>query len=213
MSDPQDVYEAIYNGLKSSRSRKSMEALQQVCQEHFDSGAVNFRISTIAKLGANRGVPSAQTIRNKTGDHYRALLDAWQKLGDKRKNKNNKHIIPTGKYDWVERITNPSERFLVLDMIAQVRSLTEENRKLTSIKKLDIDYRTNSEKTVEKQLLILLDHEIDALKSAIDENFLKRQGWTKGDRGCIKDEQGKIVFKNGWINVIEKVLSINNCQF
>ncbi len=55
-----------------------------------------------------------------------------------------------------------------------------------------------------------MDHEIDALKAAIDERFLEMQGWVKSDRGCIKDAQGKILFKNGWVNVIEKILSTNH---
>ena len=81
MSDPHEVYEAILGQLKSARSRKSLEALHTVCQEHHGAGAVDFRIATIAKLGASRGVPSPQTIRNKSGEHYRALIDAWQAVG------------------------------------------------------------------------------------------------------------------------------------
>ena len=92
MSDPNEVYEAVLSQLKSARSRKSLEALHEVCQEHHSSGAVDFRIATIAKLGDNRGVPSAQTIRNKTGEPYRALIDAWQALGDQKKKEINTHI-------------------------------------------------------------------------------------------------------------------------
>ena len=63
MSEPNEVYEAILGQLKNSRSRKSLEALHAVCKEHHESGSVDFRISTIAKLGASRGAPSEQTIR------------------------------------------------------------------------------------------------------------------------------------------------------
>ena len=200
MNQPNDVYQVIYGSLKSARSKKSLEALQQVCQEHFDSGAVDFKISTIAKLGTNRGVPSAQTIRNKTGEHYRALLDTWEKLGESRRLDKTKHLIPAGKYDWVDAITDPTLRYLALDMIAQVRRLTSENRQLASLKTLEIDFRRSSESVIEKKLPVFMDHELDALKAAIDEKFLEKQGWVKGDRGCIKDAQGKVVFKNGWIN-------------
>ena len=65
MSEPNEIYEAVLGQLKSSRSRKSLEALHAVCKEHYESGAVDFRITTIAKVGASRGVPSAQTIRTR----------------------------------------------------------------------------------------------------------------------------------------------------
>lgn len=87
MSDPKEVYEAILNQLTNTRTKKSLEAIQEVCKEQHGAGASDFRIATIAKLGAKRGVPSAQTIRNKTGEHYRALIEAWQAVGEKKKRK------------------------------------------------------------------------------------------------------------------------------
>ncbi|MDO9520670.1 MAG: gamma-mobile-trio protein GmtX [Pseudohongiella sp.] len=210
MSQPKDVYQAIYKSLKSERSKKSLQALQEVCQELFEAGAIDFRISTIAKLGANRGVPSAQTIRNKPGEPYRALIDAWEKLGESRRREKTRHITPAGQYDWIDRINDPSIKFLVLDLMAQVRHLQSENRLMASINTLEIDLRRDSNNSTDKPLPTFMEHELDALKAAIDENFLEKQGWVKGDRGCIRDAQDKVIFKNGWVYVIEKILSINH---
>ncbi|MFB2762788.1 gamma-mobile-trio protein GmtX [Marinobacter shengliensis] len=208
MSDPTEIYEAIQNQLKSVRSRKSLEAVHTVCQDLHDSGAVDFRIATISKLGANRGVPSAQTIRNKTGAPYRTLIGAWQAIGDKKRKEIKGRITPTGKYDWVDDVGNPTHRYLILDLIAQVRHLKAENRGFASIQKLEIDYRPQSDATEESQLPNILNHELAALKEAISDDFLKRQGWVRGERGNIMDQSGKVIFRNGFLDVIEKLLSL-----
>lgn len=209
MNDPNEVYEAVLSQLKSSRSRKSLAAIHEVCKEHHSSGAVDFKIATIAKLGVNRGVPSAQTIRNKTGEPYRAVIDAWQALGDQKKKEIKGRITPSGKYDWVDELGSPTHRYLVLDLIAQVRHLRAENKGFASIKKLDIDLRSVSEAAVEAKLPNFLTHELDALKEAISDEFLSRQGWVRGARGSITDQNGKVIFRNGFVDVIEKVLSLN----
>ena len=83
MSEPNEVYEAILGQLKNSRSRKSLEALHAVCKEHHESGSVDFRISTIAKLGASRGAPSEENIIERS-------LRLGRRL-ETRKRKRSKH--------------------------------------------------------------------------------------------------------------------------
>jgi hypothetical protein len=210
MSDPKEVYEAILNQLTHSRTKSSLKAIQEVCKEQHDVGASDFRIATIAKLGSKRGVPSAQTIRNKTGEHYRALIEAWQAVGEKTEKEQKKNVGPSSKYDWVNRVEDPTLRYLILDLVAQARHLSAENKALASVKKLEIDYRKGPIEEKSEKIPSFLNHELDALKAAIDDHFLKRQGWVKGDRGCIKDANGKVIFKNGWMDVIEKILSVSH---
>jgi hypothetical protein len=209
MSEPNEVYEAVLGQLKSSRSRKSLEALHAVCKEHYEAGAVDFRITTIAKVGASRGVPSAQTIRNKTGEAYKAVIEAWQALGIQRKKAIKVQTAPAGKYDWVDEVSNKTHRYLILDLISTVRKLRAENKGFASIKKLEIDYRADAEGKFEPHLPRLLNHEIDALKDAISGESLKLKGWTKTERGSIKDHTGKIIFRNGFVDGIEKLLSLD----
>ncbi len=210
MSDPNAVYEAVQSQLKSARSRKSLEALHAVCKEHYEAGSVDFKITTIARLGANRGVPSVQTIRNKTGEPYRALIEAWRELSHKKNRKSTAQSNARGKHDWVDELQNPAHRFLVLDLIAQVRHLRAENQRYASITQLQIDCRAGSEAVVEPQLPHFLSHEIDALKEVVSDEFLARQGWIRGERGNINDQNGKVVFRNGFLDAIEKVLSLNH---
>jgi len=200
MSEPSEVYEAILGQLKNSRSRKSLEALHAVCKEHHESGSVD----------ASRGAPSEQTIRNKTGEHYRAVIEAWQALGDQKKKAIKAQTTPSGEYDWVDEVSNKTHRFLILDLISKVRKLRAENKRFASIKKLEIDYRAGAEDKSESRLPSLLNHEIDALRDAISEESLKLKGWTKTERGSIKDQNGKVVLRNGFVDALEKALSIGN---
>jgi len=77
---------------------------------------------------------------------------------------------------------------------------------------LGLEYacRSGSEAAVESQLPNFLSHELDALKEAISDEFLMRQGWVRGERGSIKDQNGKVILRNGFVDVIEKVLSLKH---
>ena len=85
-----------------------------------------------------------------------------------------------------------------------------ENKRFASIKKLEIDYRAGAKEESESRLPSLLSHEIDALKDAISEESLKVKGWTKTERGGIEDQNGKVVLRNGFVDALEKALSIGN---
>ncbi|EGU31131.1 hypothetical protein VII00023_20065, partial [Vibrio ichthyoenteri ATCC 700023] len=52
----------------SSRIQNSLDAVFTICQEQQDRGLNDFSYSTVARLGKGRGVPAAQSIRNKTGE-------------------------------------------------------------------------------------------------------------------------------------------------
>lgn len=45
--------------------------------EQQERGIQDFSVSTISNLGFNRGVPKAQSIRNRTGEKYRALIQCF----------------------------------------------------------------------------------------------------------------------------------------
>lgn len=66
-----------------------MTAIYDICMEQQERGIYDFSISTIAKLGCKRRVPQAQSIRNKTGEKYRALIQAFaDSTSSKKKLKN-----------------------------------------------------------------------------------------------------------------------------
>lgn len=55
------------------RASRTLEAIYEICKEQEQRGLDDFAIATIARLGHKRGVPKAQSIRNK---NRRALSSA-----------------------------------------------------------------------------------------------------------------------------------------
>lgn len=196
--DPQDVYEALLEKMKTKRSKNSLEAIHEVCREHRNSGALDFRIATIVRLGADRGVPSEQTIKNKTGEAYRALIHAWQESLPKKQTLNRKRD------DWVSEIEDPRLRFLVEDLVVKNRRL---ERQISELKKADftIDLRDATEKN---GLPEFIDSEVQALKQAISPEFLDKMGWSTDSRGRILDVQGKAIYAPGYVTAIERCLTV-----
>jgi len=78
--------EEILNKLKEKASPKvclTLESIFEICLEQEKRGLDDFSVATIARLGHKRGVPKAQSLRNKSGEIYRALLSSFE---EKHKN-------------------------------------------------------------------------------------------------------------------------------
>ena len=55
----------------------------------------------------------------------------------------------------------------------------------------------------------LLPTELKALSNAIDPVELSKKEWTVDELGKVKDNKGNVIFKSGFINAIEKILSLS----
>lgn len=51
----------------SPKAIKTLDAIYEICLEQEKRGVYDFSVATIARLGYKRGVPKAQSLRNKTG--------------------------------------------------------------------------------------------------------------------------------------------------
>ena len=69
--NPEELLNKLKHG-SSLKIQQSLDAIYEVCIEQQERGIQDFSVSTIANLGFNRGVPKAQSIRNMTGEKYRA---------------------------------------------------------------------------------------------------------------------------------------------
>jgi hypothetical protein len=199
----------------STRKKRSLEIIHNICKEQYDRGSKDFSIPTISRLSIQEKGPSEQTIRNKEGADYRALMQCWADYADgvtkkpkaKQKNDINEEILAG--------ITDPTIRALVGVILAENRKLKGENSLLKRQVTLTIDMRhstqsminTNENTDVLSQSNNLLPSEITALQHAISNEFLKDQGWTTDDQGRIK-YRGHSIYKAGYVTAIKKVLSI-----
>ena len=61
----------------STRKKNSIEKIHNICREQYNRGSKDFSVATISRISIENGGPSEQTIRNKSGSDYRAILKSW----------------------------------------------------------------------------------------------------------------------------------------
>ncbi|WP_158768210.1 gamma-mobile-trio protein GmtX [Paraglaciecola sp. L1A13] len=200
----EDVYNTLLRETKSARVKQTLKIINQVCEEQLERGSKDFSISTISRVGGKLGVPQAQSIRNKSGQPYKLLIKAWQEAY-------SPHTVTKSVKgrEWVERIKEPTIRYLVYDLLSKNRHLYSELQLVKSVKTLEVDLRQkNSDLHSTEKLLSWTESEIDALSLAIDDSFIDRNRWVKTSRGAIINESGSIIFERGFVSAIQKILDL-----
>lgn len=213
--------QAIFDDLKaqaSTRQAKSLTVLNDVLKSQHASGERNFSIAEIARLSAEQGGPSCQTIRNKTGLVFRQLIEAWAaQAGASMKAPINPlakgNRLPKDN-ELLERLPDPALRALFGQIIAERNRFRNELNTLKAHSELIVDRRPmqHFEQPVESgavqlvQTLSLNDMEVEALKAAITDDFFEYRDWTVTAAGQVKDENKREIYKHGYVNAIKKVL-------
>lgn len=196
------LYKRLTSEAKSQKARSSLKAIHETCEEQFQSGILDFSIARIANSGAHRGVPQAQSIRNKSGRLYKELIDGW----NVQHGKSNVSSANKSK-EWVNRIEDPATRFLVNDLLAQKRTLMSELQILKSVKVLEIDMRVDqSGKIISRDQVNLVNTELEALQLSIEPRTFDKLGWVRQERGAVSNKNGEKIFEIGFISAIEKIL-------
>lgn len=77
---PQGTYGRLISEANDSRRKRSLEAINEACRLLHERHSSDFSYKTIITLGNDRGlpVPGEKSIVNKTGEHYRELIQAWK---------------------------------------------------------------------------------------------------------------------------------------
>lgn len=213
--------QAIFEDLKShasTRQAKSLSVLNDVLKVQHAAGERNFSIAEIARLSVQKGGPSAQTIRNKTGLVFRQLIEAWAaQAGASMKAPINPlakgNRVPKD-YELLERLSDPAMRAIFGQIIAERNRYRNELNTLKANSELIVDRRPvqRVELPVESaavhlvQTLNLNDMEVEALKAAISDEFFEYREWAVSAAGQVKDENKREIYKHGYVNAIKKVL-------
>lgn len=182
----------------SARCHKALDAIFAVCQEQVQRGLNDFSYATISRLGVKKGVPKAQSIRNKTGDSYKSLIKAFvDSVPDKKIRKNN-----TKTDSWIDEIRDPKLKLLVA---IQASELKEARRMLREIVppglEIVIDDRTRI--YTEQRFS---DSERSALEYILSKDFMSEWKFSEGKRGEIVDADGNRAFKVATTDAIRKAL-------
>ena len=188
--------------LKENASKKTQETLDsiyEICVEQKERGLEDFSIATVAKLGHKRGVPQAQSIRNKSGEPYRALLKAFSDSSLKKA----KLEIPKKDEDWIDEIGNPKHKLLVRIMASELKTANQKLREILPPKlRIDVyDHKSQPEPTCK-----ITELERRALEYLTSENFQKKWNIKPTEYGEYENERGEIIFKAGTLSAIKKAL-------
>lgn len=197
----------------STRKKRSLSILHNICKDQYDRGSKDFSILTVSRLSVAVDGPSEQTIRNKDGSDYRALLSCWAHYSDGSTKKTNKKQESNITDEIMAGISDPTIRALVGVILAENKKLKGEISILKRQTILKIDMRPNkihdqpygTSANVSPELN-LLPTEIVALEHAVSSEFLKEQGWVADEQGRIK-YRGHPIYKAGYVTAIKKTLS------
>lgn len=205
---------------KSQRTQDSLNKLNTLLETRFNAKEKDYSIATIGRVSKADGGIGEVSIRNKTGGHFRLLIDAWATKADTNMKKppiphSRKNEIPTDT-ELLLRLNDPVMRAVVGQIIAERKKLKAENHILKQNTEVIVDMRPNQNIGAEQahqgiQVLstldsLLLPSDIEALKDAIDENKMAQLGWTVSKYGAVKDENERPLFKTGFVLAIKKIL-------
>lgn len=198
---PEETLERLKKTVHS-RSHRSLEAIFEVCKEQLDKREGDFSYATIAKLGEKRGVPRAQSIRNKTGEAYRTLIDAFAKSIPAKAPK-----LTRADDDWIDRISDPSAKLLVRMQAAELKNV---QRKLKEFLPINSVIHIN-DFSPEAQEHKFSDTERRALEYLVSAEFLqdverKLGKLTIGQQGQMMNDKEELVFKIATVDAIKKAL-------
>lgn len=183
---------------KSPRQKTSLEAIYAVCKDIVESGGTDFSYAGIARLGAERKVPKAQSIANKTGENYQALIKCFVSVPSTRRREPRLR----GGDAWANEIKDPQLRILVQRSLAE---LAEAQRTIKAIVPpgtvIRVDDRSGTAPDFKLSAI-----ERRAMEYLRSDDFLHDWKLERGRVGDILDPEKKTVFKPGTMQAIEKVL-------
>ncbi|MHC5225950.1 gamma-mobile-trio protein GmtX [Ignatzschineria sp. LJL83] len=186
----------------SNKMQESLDAIYEICQEQKERGLSDFSVSTIARLGHKRGVPKAQSIRNKTGEKYRALIQAFINCNTPN---NSLRKLSKSDNDWISEITNPKHQILVRILASELKEATQMITEIIPPKQR-IDIYDHKGDTQLNNSFKLTDLETRALQHLLSKDFQKAWKLTPTESGALLNEEEKLVFKVATLDALRKAL-------
>ncbi|NRB68443.1 MAG: hypothetical protein HRU48_13930 [Vibrio sp.] len=198
--------EQVLNQLKkkaSSRVQNSLEAVFTICKEQQERGLNDFSYSTIARLGKGRGVPAAQSIRNKTGESYRTLIASFNSA-TKDQPRPARNTSKGKMYAWIDELDDPIVKLQANILYAQKK---EAERLLNEVVPINQVIEVFDNVDVSVASIKLTELERSALEYLISSEFLRRHQLELGKNGSIvSSDTQKSFFPVATLDAIKKAL-------
>lgn len=199
----------------NARKQRSLDTINGICKEQLERGSRDFSIATIGRVSLEQGGPSPQTIRNKGGDDFRALICTWADHSKGAMKKPPK-IQESGVSSILGKINDPAVRSIVGSILATNSKLQRELNLLKQQAEIVIDRRTIPLLTTKHQDTQLADiveclttTDFSALSHAISIELMEQEGWIIEKSGRITNSIGRTIFRAGFVNAIRKVVNYN----
>ena len=187
----------------SSRVQNSLEAVFTICKEQQERGLNDFSYSTIARLGKGRGVPAAQSIRNKTGESYRTLIASFNS-STKDQPKPARKTSKGKMHAWIDELEDPVVKLQANILYAQKK---EAERLLNEVVPINQVIEVFDNVDVSVASIKLTELERSALEYLISNEFLRRHQLEPGKNGSIvSSDTQKSFFPVATLDAIKKAL-------
>lgn len=208
-TSPETLLEAMCESA-SPRKAQSLRLIFAICQEQHERGSADYSVATIGKISAERGGPSSAAIRNKPGEDYRALMQAWAKAVNGKSRKPGK--VKTGTADGVlDGIADPVLKVRIKLLLAENESLRGQllaaRHLANQVSVLDLAEPNQINVAQQEQKKLHLTYqEVVALESAISEATMTHWGWVVDETGRVTTGSGQPVFRAGFLTAIRKTV-------
>ncbi|HGO5301510.1 TPA: gamma-mobile-trio protein GmtX [Vibrio harveyi] len=187
----------------SSRVQNSLEAVFTICKEQQERGLNDFSYSTIARLGKGRGVPAAQSIRNKTGESYRTLIASFNSSA-KDQPRSARSTSKGKMHAWIDELDDPVVKLQANILYAQKK---EAERLLNEVVPINQVIEVFDNVDVSVASIKLTELERSALEYLISSEFLRRHQLELGKNGSIvSSDTQKSFFPVATMDAIKKAL-------
>jgi hypothetical protein len=187
----------------SSRLQNSLDAVFVICKEQQERGLSEFSYSTIARLGKGRGVPAAQSIRNKTGEPYRTLIASFSSSAP-IDSKVSKSTAKGKTYAWIEELDDPVVKLQANILYSQKK---EAERLLNEVVPIEQVIEIFDNVDISAASIKLTDLERSAFEYLLSQEFLRRNQLELGKNGCIvSSPEQKSFFPVATLDAIKKAL-------
>ncbi|WP_052439731.1 gamma-mobile-trio protein GmtX [Vibrio campbellii] len=187
----------------SSRVQNSLEAVFTICKEQQERGLNDFSYSTIARLGKGRGVPAAQSIRNKTGESYRTLIASFNSSA-KDQPRPARSTSKGKMHAWIDELDDPVVKLQANILYAQKK---EAERLLNEVVPINQVIEVFDNVDVSVASIKLTELERSALEYLISSEFLRRHQLELGKNGSIvSTDTQKSFFPVATLDAIKKAL-------
>lgn len=183
----------------SSKSQQTLDAIYEVCTEQMKRGGDDFSFSTIAKLGFDRGVPQAQSIRN--NKKYKVLIQSFQ---DKSSQKPKLKKPSKSDNEWIDEIENHKHQLLVRIMASELKEAQQMVRELIPPKQR-VDFYDHKH-MMPDQSFKFSDQEVRAVQYLLSTDFQKKWNLKPTAFGELVDDSKKPVFKVATLDALRKAL-------